>query len=84
MFDNITGVKKVTASKPIYVSKTDSWNDLFKENNSIFIFNGDSSDTCIPDKSIDAVVTDPPYFDFINYSELSDFFYAWLATVLKK
>ena len=28
------------------------------------------------------MVTDPPYFDFIHYSELSDFFYAWLAPVL--
>lgn len=26
----------------------------------------------------DAVVTDPPYYDNISYSDLSDFFYAWL------
>ena len=38
----------------------------------------------IPDGSVDAVVTDPPYFDFVHYSELSDFFFAWLAPVLKK
>lgn len=42
------------------------------------ILNGDSSDLPLPDCSVDAVITDPPYFDFINYSELSDFFYAWL------
>jgi putative DNA methylase len=84
IFDNIIGVKRVTASKPMHTFKANSWDDLLKENNSIFVFNGDSSDTCIPDNSIDAVVTDPPYFDFINYSELSDFFFAWLAPVLKK
>ncbi|MGH7947382.1 MAG: DNA methyltransferase, partial [Opitutaceae bacterium] len=33
--------------------------------------------------SVDAVITDPPYFDFVHYSELSDFFFAWLAPVLK-
>lgn len=26
----------------------------------------------------DVVVTDPPYYDSINYSDLSDFFYVWL------
>jgi putative DNA methylase len=28
--------------------------------------------------SIDAVVTDPPYYDAVPYSILSDFFYVWL------
>ncbi|MEO0155825.1 MAG: DNA methyltransferase, partial [candidate division WOR-3 bacterium] len=37
----------------------------------------------IPDKSIDAVITDPPYFDNIQYSELADFFYVWLRLGLK-
>jgi len=32
----------------------------------------------LPDKSIDAVITDPPYLDNVMYSELSDFFYVWL------
>lgn len=36
----------------------------------------------IPDKAIDAVVTDPPYFDNIMYSELSNFFYVWLRRQL--
>jgi putative DNA methylase len=46
--------------------------------------NGDSSKLPLADRSIDAVVTDPPYFDFIHYSELSDFFYAWLGPVLSE
>jgi len=36
----------------------------------------------IPDKSLDAVVTDPPYYATIQYSELSDFFYVWQKRVL--
>jgi putative DNA methylase len=49
----------------------------------VLILNGDSAALPIPDCSVDAVVTDPPYFDFVHYSELSDFFYAWLAPVLQ-
>lgn len=30
------------------------------------------------DTSFDAVVTDPPYYDAVPYSDLSDFFYVWL------
>lgn len=36
----------------------------------------------IPDKSIDLVITDPPYFDSIHYSELSNFFYVWLRRLV--
>ncbi len=31
-----------------------------------------------PDNYFDAVMTDPPYYDNVNYSVLSDFFYVWL------
>ena len=39
-----------------------------------------SADTLdhIPDKSVDCVVMDPPYYDNVMYAELSDFFYVWL------
>ena len=32
----------------------------------------------VADKSISAVVVDPPYADNVQYSELADFFYVWL------
>lgn len=38
---------------------------------------GDSSATDLPSESVDLVVTDPPFFDNVHYSELADFFYAW-------
>ena len=31
-----------------------------------------------PNEFFDAVVTDPPYYDNVPYSHLSDFFYVWL------
>jgi putative DNA methylase len=35
----------------------------------------------IPNASVDLFVTDPPYFDNIAYSELSDFFVPWHASL---
>jgi len=43
---------------------------------------GDSSRTDMPAKSIDAVITDPPFFDNVHYSELADFFHVWQRHVL--
>lgn len=42
---------------------------------------GDSSVSELPIKSVDIVVTDPPFFDNVHYSELADFFYAWQCLV---
>jgi len=38
---------------------------------------GDSADTRLPDQCVDLIVTDPPFFDNVHYSELADFFHAW-------
>jgi putative DNA methylase len=38
--------------------------------------------THIPDHSVDAVITDPPYYATIQYAELSDFFYVWQKRTL--
>lgn len=43
----------------------------------IYLSCGDSSKTDLPNASVDLVVTDPPFFDNVHYSELADFFYAW-------
>lgn len=39
---------------------------------------GDAGFLKLEDNSIDVVTTDPPYFDAIAYSDLSDYFYIWL------
>jgi putative DNA methylase len=42
------------------------------------------SATTLPwlDGSFDAVITDPPYYDNIQYAALSDFFYVWLKRTI--
>jgi len=36
----------------------------------------------IPDNSIDAVITDPPYYGTVPYADLADFFYVWMKRTL--
>jgi transcriptional regulator with XRE-family HTH domain/DNA-directed RNA polymerase subunit RPC12/RpoP len=45
----------------------------------LYLSCGDSSQTDIATGSVDAVITDPPFFDNVHYSELADFFYSWQA-----
>ena len=48
----------------------------------IYLSCGDSSLTDIDDRSVDAVLTDPPFFDNVHYSQLSDFFHVWQRHIL--
>ena len=74
---------KVTASDPLTPILVDNWEEFNRSGSRVLVLNGDSSSLPIPALSVDAVVTDPPYFDFIHYSELSDFFYSWLSPALR-
>jgi putative DNA methylase len=77
-----TGAKKIVSSYPMDAPIASSWDGLAKQEHGILILNGDSATLPVPSGVVDAVITDPPYFDFVHYSELSDFFFAWLAPVL--
>lgn len=48
----------------------------------IYLACGDSAHTDIPDHTVDFVITDPPFFDNVHYSQLADFFYVWLRQIL--
>jgi putative DNA methylase len=85
---NVPGSKdssgKVTVSEAIHAPLVESWKDFVTKEQAALIMNGSSDRLPIPNAAIDAIITDPPYFDFIRYSELSDFFFAWLSPVLKQ
>lgn len=70
--------EKITCANPFHNKLIQKWDQRGTEQFAM-VLNGDSSSLQIPNESIDAVVTDPPYFDFVHYSELSDFFYAWVS-----
>lgn len=39
---------------------------------------GTATDLPMLDASLDAVITDPPYYDNVPYADIADFFYVWL------
>ena len=49
----------------------------------VSIYNRSSTDlSVLKDRSVDLILSDPPYFDNLPYSELSDFYHVWLRKVL--
>ena len=44
------------------------------EPRALYLSCGDSSSTGLATGSVDLVLTDPPFFDNVHYSELADFF----------
>jgi putative DNA methylase len=48
------------------------------ETNNIQLQRGSAISLPFESSSLDAVITDPPYFDSVPYADLSDFFYVWL------
>lgn len=46
-----------------------------------FISTGSSTSVAMPDQSVDIVLTDPPFLANVSYSELADFFHAWLKGI---
>ena len=54
----------------------------FEAGKQVYLSCGDSSETDIPTGSVDAVVSDPPFFDNVHYSQLADFFHVWQRHIL--
>lgn len=66
------------SSVPFSGYVNDSWPTQGNfEPRGIYLSRGSSDETGLPDRSVDFIVTDPPFFDNVHYSELADFFYAW-------
>lgn len=49
---------------------------------SFWLIHGDSRRLPVGDHAVDLVVTDPPYYDSVQYSDLATFFRVWLARLL--
>lgn len=58
--------------------EVESFDDI-KLHNSYMVLNRSSTSLPIPDKSIDVIITDPPYGSNVQYAELSIIWNAWFA-----
>ena len=77
----VVGEKVSMTSHPIEVDVAETYAE-FTAPKRAYLACGSSSRTDIPDRSVDAVVTDPPFFDNVNYSQLADFFHVWQRHIL--
>jgi adenine-specific DNA methylase len=51
-------------------------------NRRFFLIQGSSAALHLESESVDYIVTDPPYFDSVQYSDLAIFFHVWLKRLL--
>lgn len=57
--------------------RADTISELLKADKNLLLYNSSVSLTDIPDNSVDAIITDPPYGSNVQYLELSHFWYPW-------
>ncbi|GAK55610.1 hypothetical protein U27_02444 [Candidatus Vecturithrix granuli] len=55
---------------------------LLHEHQRFWLIHGDSRHLPLEDHSVDLIVTDPPYYDSVQYSNLAAFFRVWLRCLL--
>jgi len=62
-----------------YYRQAETFDQFKTEGASCLILNQSATRLPIPDDSVDAVITDPPYGGNVNYAELSDFWFIWTS-----
>jgi putative DNA methylase len=71
------GLKLFGKSRPMGAPVLDRWPADGLPPGAVYLSCGDSAHTDLPDQCVDAVITDPPFYDNVHYSELADFFHVW-------
>ena len=83
--------RRMTSNNPTKVSivgeidggvEVSSWEQLNEGSRRFLLRQANSAVAAIPEGIADHVVTDPPYYDSVQYSDLSNFFRVWLRFLL--
>ena len=74
--ENKTTEKIYGLSAPLAFDVADDFQSL-KKGKQVYLSCGDSNQTDIEDGAVDAIITDPPFFDNVHYSQLADLFHVW-------
>jgi putative DNA methylase len=56
--------------------------ELHSDTRRFLLIQGSSTSLCLDSDSVDYVITDPPYFDSVQYSDLAAFFRVWLKRLI--
>jgi putative DNA methylase len=63
-------------------NEVDNFKDLQYSSRRFLLINGSSTNLDIKSDVVDYIITDPPYFDSVQYSDLSLFFRVWLRRLV--
>ena len=83
--------RRIVGGKPVGVAlegevdageEVNSYAALSQGSRRYLIFQADARKLDLPDECVDYVVTDPPYYDSVQYSDLSNFFRVWLKQLV--
>lgn len=81
-------LEKIFIDSPIEavaVSDPEKWYGQNDDGKLCLLLNQSSEQVSeIRDKAIDLILSDPPYYNNLSYSELSDFYYAWIKSDLER
>lgn len=80
--NRLSGIKIFGINKKMGGRISTTYKQFEKEKSDIYLSCGSSSETSIASGVVDAVITDPPFFDNVHYSQLADFFYVWQRQIL--
>lgn len=75
--EKVTVQGEVDGGEPV-----NDWDGLAEEGRKFLALQADSARLDVPEGVVDYVVTDPPYYDSVQYSDLSTFFRVWLRLFL--
>jgi adenine-specific DNA methylase len=81
--DGTVAEKRSVGGERIGGKPAGSVRELVDGDKTHYLYCGDSAELPLGDVTVDAVVTDPPYYDSVQYAELADFFYVWLKQGLE-
>lgn len=82
-------LEKIYTKSPILATVTGSGDEWYspleeqKEPKCLLLNKASQNLEEIKNNTIDIILTDPPYYNNLAYSELSDFYYAWIQSLLK-
>jgi putative DNA methylase len=80
-------LEKVFVPSPIssrLVTTGEAWYQRSQEPNCLLLNHSSESLKEIHDGTVHLILTDPPYYNNLSYSELSDFYYAWTQPFLEQ